>query len=83
MKKRAFVYNPNAGKCKIKHCFADIVDVLAEDESEIVLFPTPPLPANAIITEHASSSSLQRHLPTIQVSDRQVQHPFRRDRTEV
>ena len=40
MKKIAFVYNPNAGKGKIKNCFADIVDVLAEDESEIVLFPT-------------------------------------------
>jgi YegS/Rv2252/BmrU family lipid kinase len=40
MKKIAFVYNPNAGKGKIKSYFADIVEVFAKEESEITLFPT-------------------------------------------
>lgn len=39
-KKLLFIYNPKAGKAKIKNKLADILDVFARAEYEITVFPT-------------------------------------------
>ena len=39
-KKLLFIYNPKAGKAKIKNKLADIIDVFARAEYEITVYPT-------------------------------------------
>lgn len=39
-KKLLFIYNPKAGKAKIKNKLADILDIFARAEYEITVFPT-------------------------------------------
>ncbi|MGO5051625.1 diacylglycerol/lipid kinase family protein [Lachnospiraceae bacterium LCP25S3_G4] len=40
MKRLLFIYNPNAGKAQIKSRLADILDILAKANYELVVYPT-------------------------------------------